>query len=259
MDFNSTIEQHEVTVPSKGLLYGDKMPDGKVAIVPWTIAQEEILIRQAEMGSADLMHQLLRNNVLLPNGMQYEDLLTTDRFFLLVQVRCISLLSTMILPSKCPKCNHEHLAQVNLQQMPCKVPDEIDILEEPVELLLPKSKVTVSLRYRRVSDEIQSEKYASKKPGSKTAARAFLYARQISEIDGKSVPFDEKLEFVHRLVSLDLTMITDRLAKLSTGYTGRAKATCPECSHVDEMWEPPLHFSFFRLSAVDIESAAGNA
>jgi hypothetical protein len=40
------MESIPVTLPSRGMLYkGDKIPGGKVTISPWTVAQEEVILR----------------------------------------------------------------------------------------------------------------------------------------------------------------------------------------------------------------------
>lgn len=259
MDLNATVEQHPITLPSRGFLYGGKMPGGELFITPWTVAQEEAILRLSESRSSEVMHSLVMSNTVLPSGFDYGDLLSSDQFFLLVSIRALSLLPTMDLPHECPSCGNAHLSTVQLGELIVRDYDEDTYIEEPVKIRLPKSKVLVGLRFARVGDELKADDYTKRKTGLQdvdTFKRKFRYARSIVSLDDQSISWEEKLKFVETLSIVDLHAMKHKMGTLSSGYTGLAPAVkCPSCGHEDEMWEAPIHYSFFRLSASDIENA----
>jgi hypothetical protein len=249
------MESIPVTLPSRGMLYkGDKIPGGKVTISPWTVAQEEVILRFGSDDPNTLIRQLLENNVHLPNSMPCDDLLSTDQFFLLVQLRCHSYVPWHTMVHTCPYCQHPHAVQIDLGTLEVRVPDDGVPYVEPVECFLPKRKKPVQLRYLRVGDEAASAKYAEQsKIALKHTARQFLYARQIVSVDGKSLKWDEKMDLVLTLPILDLECIKNRLNERTTGITGRVPTKCISCGKEDDTWAPPLHVNFFRPTKADLD------
>jgi hypothetical protein len=249
------IEQIPVTLPSRGRLYkDDRIPDGKVTISPWTVAQEEVLLSFGESDYNTLVTQLLENNVHLPNSMPCGDLLLTDQFFLMVQLRCHSYVPWHTMVHTCPHCKHEHAVQIDLGTLEVKVPDDDVPYVEPIDCFLPKRKKTVQLKYLRFGDEVAAGQYSAKsKTSMRHTTRQYLYARQIVSIDDKSLPWDEKMEFVLTLPLLDLECIKMRLNERTTGITGRVPTKCPACGKEDDTWAPPLHVNFFRPTKADLD------
>lgn len=247
------LEWHPITLPSLGRYYGGKVPGGVLKITPWTVVQEEAIIRYSGSMGGDLERELIKNNIGYPPGFSYEDLLLTDQFFLLVNLRSISLVPKMTVVHGCPKCNNIHEVQIDLTKLQAKTPDETDP-EEPFKVFLPKKKIDASVRFQRVSDLAAVDKYLSEHPGAvNSTRRLFLYARQLVSIGGASLKFDEKLEFVSKLALLDLNAINSMLEKLSPGITGKASVECPKCQHVDNDWMLALTDGFFRPKAIDLE------
>lgn len=255
MDYLETTEWHPVQLPSMGRWYGDALPEGKVQITPWTVAQEEMLTRRLTGDSKDPTHDLLRGNTKFALGFSYEDLLLTDQFFLLLQLRCISFLSFMTLPYEC-KCGAVTHIDVELPDIGVKTaePEDPDM---PFDIVLPKSKIPVGLRFQTIGDVIAADRYVeeSAKP-EQFAHRKFLYARQLATIDGAADrTWEEKMEIIAKLPIFDLNAIVRTCDRHSSGFRGTYPAQCSSCDASDTGWVPPIHEDFFRPKPTDIDRA----
>lgn len=255
MSYADTTEWHPVQLPSMGRHYGDLLPDGKVQITPWTVAQEELIARHSEGSAGDITDQLLQSNTRFPPGFGYGDLLTTDQFFLLLNLRIISFVDFMTLAYACPQCEAVEPLEVKLSDIVVRTAEPEDP-DEPFPVFLPNKKVEVKLRFRRVKDLEAAASYVSKMPAATPEVRRkFLYARQIEFVDGNSLPFDERLAFVSTLNLLDLQAITRECERHSSGYRGTYPAVCEKCGASDTGWVPPIHEDFFRPKPTDIDRA----
>lgn len=256
---DNRVTWHPVVLPSMGIFYGEKCPGGAVEITPWTTAQEEMFVRYGGTKPMELIGRLIESNVRLPAGMKHEDMLLTDRYFLLFQLRSLSLLPYYSFTHTCPKCSLEHQVTVDLTTLKVKVPDA-GAPQEPFEVKLPKCGRSVHVRFLRVSDEQAIEAYEQtvlrsiNDPGS--PATRFKIARQIEMIDGHTPKFDEKMSFVKDLHFLDLTLIRMTLDKNETGMLLNITTVCPRagCGQVDK-WVLPFDNGFFRLTDADLERA----
>lgn len=246
-------EWYPVTLPSKGKYYQEKMPGGQVQITPWTLAQEETILRFGEADPNMLLRQLMADNVKYPAGFSYEDLLSTDQYFLLVQLRCVSYVPWYTTQHACPFCQNVDQVQIDLTKLIVKVPDDMTSDQEPFSCFLPKKKKEVQLQFLRTRDELAAADYAARSPVKIPGAeRKFTYARQLVSVGGQSLKFDEKMEFVAGLPVLDLEIMKEALNRRSTGITGRYPTTCSACGKEDATWSPMLHGNFFRPSQDDI-------
>ncbi len=238
-----------------GRWYGDALPEGKVEITPWTVAQEEMLTRRLTGDSKDPTHDLLRGNTKFNPGFTYEDLLLTDQFFLLVQLRCISFLSFMTLPYVCV-CGEVTHIEVELPKLTIKTAEPEDP-PEPFIVKLPKSKIEVGIRFTKVGDLIAADKYVEEAVAkTKEAHRKFLYARQIETIEGTADrTWEEKMNIITRLPILDLNAIVRTCDRHASGFRGTYPAQCSSCNASDTGWVPPIHEDFFRPKPTDIDRA----
>lgn len=241
---------HPITIPSLGVYYDGKLPGGTIQISPWTTQQEETMARYGGTNPQAMMAALMRDNVRLAGGMTYEDLLITDQYFILTQLRAISLSRFMHAVVQCIFCKAEDEVAVNLNELIVKTPDEGDT--EPFSFRLPKCKKTVTARFMRVKDVLAETAY-SEQTGGEGLTR-FRLARQIIEINGQSVKFDEKKDFVGALVLLDLKVLQRGLEDKETGILNEMSRTCSKCGKVEKDWVAPLSAGFFRLSDADLRA-----
>lgn len=259
MNFQDAKEWYPVTLPSRGKFYGEKLPDGKVEITPWTVEQEEVIDQLGAIEPNEMLKRLLTVNVKYPAGFGYGDLLATDQYFILVQLRCVSIVPYLTLTHACADCGNKHEVQIDLRTLPVKEADEEDTTVEPFLVFLPKKKLEVGMRFIRVEDELASVDYVRKTiTGGKETARKFLYARQIATVAGQSLKFDEKMDFIQGLAVLDLEVMRRNVSERATGLTGSYSVKCSDCGKGD-LWRPPLHPGFFRPSGPDITRAVEEA
>jgi len=247
-----------VTLPSRGFYYGDKCPMGEVHITPWTTAQEEAIARHTSGKASLLIQQLMTGNIKLgEGGLAYDDLLVTDHFYLLFQLRRVSLTSHYTIERNCSSCGFAHKISVDLgTDLPIKDLSDEPVIE-PFEAFLPRAKQTVTLQFLRVRDEAAMNNYAERKLREVTEtgspATRFRHARRIVAIDGKDEPFQERMQFVAGLRMLDLQVMDMVIEEHETGLVPEMTSTCPRCNHVDE-WGVPMSAEFFRPSADDIRA-----
>lgn len=246
---NDAAGWHPLTLPSLGQFYGGKCPSGQVYITPWTTMQEEALVRYSDQGPGKLMAGMVSQNVRLPGGLMADELLTTDQYFLLVQLRAISLTRFVTLLFNCPACSKSSEKQLDLTQLKTRTPEPDE--QEPFEVWLPKCDVTVELHFSRVKDALAIAEY--KKNNSDGALR-YRYARQIDTINGESKKFDEKKDFVSKLILLDLQEMTDMIEQNETGLVTQLQIACDHCGRVEDEWEMPMTDSFFRPRRSDIRA-----
>jgi hypothetical protein len=262
MDFDIAKEWHPVTLPSYGIYYGDTCPGGKMDIAVWSTAQEELILRYSSQAPARIIDEVVKSSIRLPDGLAYEDLLVTDRFFLLVNLRAISLMPEYTVTHECPGCGQKHPVTANLLKMDVKVPDGDNTGIEPFEVELPKCKRTVGVRLFRVADEQAMLQYEERilqrrKDGGSPKHR-YRLARQIVTIDGESPAFDVKMRFAGSLTLFDNYLIRAAVEQYSTGYDPMTNTVCPRCGEEDR-FTVRLSPGFFRPSDAELRAAAGMA
>jgi hypothetical protein len=239
---------YPITLPSMGLFYGDKLPGGDVMITPWTTVHEEMMIQTDESRAETLLRVMTESNVKLPAEMPYEDLLITDQYFILVQLRLISLCSSYSYGYLCPSCKKEAIGTTDMRNLEVQVPDD-DWPVEPIIAALPKSGIEVGLRFQRVSDQKFIGDYERKSRGSGSVYR---WARQIQTIDGQNVDFQTKQDFVSKLPLLDIRVMEKAIDKWSTGYTMICESVCSDCGETG-VGGLPQSPTFFRPTDDDIQ------
>ena len=79
--------QIDVILPSRGRFYGDRLPDGKVTIRPMTVKEEKLL---AGGGNKLSLADKVLERCMISNTMPLKDMILTDKFFLLLNLRAIS-------------------------------------------------------------------------------------------------------------------------------------------------------------------------
>ena len=240
----STNEWSAVTLPSLGYYYGDRIPGGKILITPWTTMQEETLIKSG--GSTDPIELLVKSNIKLPDpAFQYEDLIFTDEFFLFIQLRILSLCGSYTIRFHCKGCGKDDDGVLDLRTSPVKVPDTT-FPKEPFEVILPKTKKVVTMRLQRVKDLRKIASYT----GS-VGKNIYRLARMMDTVDGRPLPFEEKVEWIKRLPLLDVRVIDNNMEKWLPGYAMTDTVKCPTCGKDSEVGIPQ-QATFFRPTDADI-------
>lgn len=240
----------EIQLPSRGVLYGGRIPDGKVKIRKWTVQELTILEAQGE-GATDRMKRIVSSCCTLPNAFDPNELLMTDRFAILLAQRTFSLGS--------PKYQYEfqckYCTKVNRGAV-CNIQDDFDEsfapddLKEPIIVELPDAGVQVGLRFLRGSDEDAVIKISKRlKMQSNDAAdpsSVIRLARQIAVIDGNDqVNLADRETFTRRLTAGDVSRMRNALDAVEPSIDTTLYPTCKFCT-ADNKIDMPFDVEFFR-------------
>jgi len=219
----------EVVLPSKGMFYGDKLPGGKITIRPIKVSEEKLIAGGGNrLQLADKVLQKCIESQCLP----VNELLLTDKFYLLLCLRSISYGPEYSFKIKCASCDMEFVHSITLPEGLClKSATKNDV--EPFDVKLPVCGKTVSLRFLRGTDEEEIENYVKQLPSQKSddgdSSYAFRLSRFISKIDGQDTGVLEKLSFCEELIGMDSLAIRKGVAQHETGPVMTIKAKCPSC------------------------------
>ncbi len=237
-----------VPLPSRGLLYGGKMPEGKVYIRKLRVTEEAAI--QGSTSGIDLVNATVGACVQLPEGLTHQDLLITDRLALLVALRVFTFGPTYSYGYKCPSCGARNNQDFNLAELSSKLAD--DGLVEPIIVKLPDADRTVGLRFLRGKDEAQIARVAKRVAlQSNDAADAnslvLRKALQIVSVDGADMPMADKEAFVRQLTMVDSQAMSEALDDAEPGVDLRIYPECKACGFQTDM-ALPFTLEFFRAA-----------
>jgi len=239
-----------VQLPSRGVLYGGKVPDGTVHIRKLKVGEEAAI--QSATSGMELVSAVVSTAVKLPEGMSHLDLLMTDRLALLIALRVNTFGRVFPLTFRCPVCGHKTQADIDLGTALEETPADPG-LTEPMTLTLPDCGKSVGLRFLRGKDEAtiarMSKQVAMKNNDPGSSSHILRLALQIQTIDAVELSLDKREDFVRDLTMVDSQAIQDFIAERESGVD--ISFTRP-CSREDCGTEVPLQLpftaDFFRAS-----------
>jgi hypothetical protein len=255
-----------VDLPSKGLLYDGKIPEGKVWILPMSTREEKMMAGgKASRESYEFIDNLIRACVRVKDPVgayaalpcDPSDLLIDDRVFLLIMIRVASYGPEYNWQTSCPECRRSFNGKTML-------PADLNFKEfsadfsEPIPLVLPRSKVKVSLRLLRGKDEREISKYSrvyqNKIGGSGNSAYTYTIARHIAKLElpnGTSYDAEDKvgsaeiIAFAEDMLSMDSLALQQTVEENGCGTNMKLDTFCSNCDreiHIDM----PFTEEFFR-------------
>lgn len=246
-----------IDLPSRGLLYEGKIPEGRTTITPMTTKDEKILMGARQQDRIEIIDSILARH-LETHGVALDDLVLGDRFFALLVIRNVSYGPEYKISVKCESCGDTFPHVI-------RVPDDLRIrvlepedAQEPLKIKLPISNREVGLRHLRGIDEKAIRQYARQNRSQSLEAGdpAYLYriARAIASLDGKNMP--NPLEVLKVLdsddfASADSMAIQQALEAHACGVDLSLSFSCPECAALVEM-VMPFTAEFFRPSRLSI-------
>lgn len=252
----------EVVLPSRGLPYGGKIPDGKVTVMPMTFSAEKLIAT----GPQDLS----LTDVLLPayvRGIQsldsHHELALNDQVYLLWCIRAETWGPLYEFQPRCPGCQKRSIQKVNM-------PDDVDLhmapegWHEPVIAKLPYCQGTAEIRSLRGTDEAKITRLREKKLRDvdvKTSGDPGYTYRMVQQIVKLAVPprpslpegvtvvnnSDEAAERLYSLVdslhSRDIAAIRTAAEDNDFGLNARREFTCPHCGRgFEDLVRPEAEF-----------------
>lgn len=239
------------TLPSRGQLYGDRLPGGEVQIRPLK-AREQAKLMQQGGGIIGKVDAIITTCLRLPDGIRHKELLLTDRFAVLLALRTKTFGPEYTFDYRCQGCAEQQKGHINIIEDFDEVVPDVD-LTEPVEVELPDLGKKVKLRFLRGEDEEQATKNARRvkmqSNDSDDPSYLIRLAMQVVEIEDedsdkmKPLPFRQR--WVENLSASDLCVLEDEMNELEPGIDTRIYPECGKCAYVNEM-AMPFSAEFFR-------------
>jgi hypothetical protein len=240
-----------VLLPSRGVLYGDKLPDGKVFIRRMGTNEESMLFSQGNQG-IDRVANVLKICTQLPAGLEASELLLQDRMALMFALRVHTFGPLYKLSFRCSFCKEVVKHSVNLiEDLNDKVANTT--LVEPIDVKLADSGDVLTLRFLRGSDEERIAKFAKRtRMASNDASdpsHIYRLALQIVTINGAEVNQNDREIYVRQLSAGDSARIRIAVDSQEPGIDTTIYPSCTACGATNEM-ELPFTAEFFRPTSM---------
>jgi len=239
--------QSDVLVPSRGRFDGEKLPEGKVTLRPISVPEEKMFLSsKTQMAVADKVLDKCIVSACPP----VNELLMTDKYFLLLNLRSISYGPEYSFKMKCGSCKKDFNHTVVLPDgLSLKIATEEDV--EPFDVTLPICGKVLSLRFLRGTDEEEIDNYVSQlegvNPDDGDPGYEYRLTRHIVLIDGEEVDALKKLNFVKTMIGRDSLAMRRSIAEHETGIDFGLNLTCPSCMQ-NITTSLPLTNEFFPTS-----------
>lgn len=222
-----------VQLPSRGIFYDGKIPDGMVDIHPMRFTEETMLAGMT--GSPiEKMNALLRSCV--KTDFDVSKLLSVDRMYLIVQIKVFTYGEFAKVMITCPDPDCRNKFQFQVDQTKFKVTTAPEGAVEPFDVILPVSGDVISLRFLRGEDEkiIYRLAEAAKKKGGNSAVQLLQSQLLLSivSINGNDQMSDmDKIDWASDLSMKDSDYLSDKQNNSDDfGINLTFVAECPKCT-----------------------------
>lgn len=220
-----------VELPSKGQFYDPAvLVDGKIEIMPLVARDEKLIAGMRGDNIEEVIDTLLKR--CLVTNINVNDLITTDRFFLLLMLRANSYGDEYKINLTCTSCD-------KLNNYTVKIPSEFEINysspddAEPFYCDLPISKLKIGYRHLRGKDEKDIKKLVETevaKSGDK-GDPSFIYriVKRIVSVNGNKLDFLDLISLVENLPIKDSRFLQSEFDRKLPGLIPIIKRKCEYC------------------------------
>jgi len=237
----------KITLPSQGILYEGKLPDGYVDLRPLTTAEEAILYNQATQG-VEKIEQIVRACYLSKEKLDPDDLLITDRFYIVLMLRTRAFGGQYEFPVKCQFCPQQFRHDMNIAEE-LEITPMADDVVEPWVFTLPKCGDSVGIHLLRGKDERAVARQAKRMrmKSADPSDPSFLYrmARMLRTVNGTEKSLMEAERYVRGLEMADSVFWQNEAERIEAGVDLTVYARCPNCGAENEL-QLPFTAEFFR-------------
>lgn len=237
-------------LPSRGRLYGDQVPDGKVSFRLLRGPQEEILAgAKPDDNENQLLRYVTEGLIDLPKDFAFQELLVSDWVALVIQIMSRSYRDSITISPKCRHCTKSFPLELSVDQMECITADTFDgEYQEPFETCLPLEKDKVLFRLLRIRDLQRIEEYAEQlktKSMRSNPLPTYTMTQQIISINEEGASGAVRIRATNWLGG-DRQEFRRAVAKVETGYNLNPEIECRLCGRHFHVRVP---LDFFRYGA----------
>lgn len=239
----------QANLPSRGVLYDGRVPNGTVEIRKLT-GGELAILNQQNLPVLDRLSAVLTRCVRIPNAFPHADLLLTDRMALLFSLRQLSFDAIYTFRFRCLACEQMSPGRIDVgEDLAVRV--ATDELKEPIVCHLPDSGKTLSLRFLRGTDEERIAKRAKRvnlqSNDQEDASFFHRVALQITGVDGEEPKLEEREAFVRDMTARDIQTAVKALDAVEPGLDLKVMLVCRRCG-AENQTILPFTTDFFRAA-----------
>lgn len=248
--FDVKTTQTELTLPSRGYLYGESVPGGKVRISAMTTLEEKVLAGAGDKPDFKLDTIFNRCVKFTDEKFRAEELLISDRFYLLIFIRSLSYGPEYGYKVKCPDCGSKFRKEISLlTDLECKHWPEDKPVTEPFSVTLPITEDIVEFRLLRGSDERAIAKYTKKRfeTVNEIGDPAYIQrmARHIVSVNGSEMSLINSQPYVEKMQGRDSQKFRRAVEDADCGIQLEREEECRNCgSDIEQIL--PFTVEFFR-------------
>jgi hypothetical protein len=241
-------EKHKL--PSNGVLYTDLGSD--VVLRNMTTSEEKMLLGS----TGDALDNIIKACVVEPKNLNLEELISTDKHFLLLKLRVISYGSDYHVSYKCPECGKSNEYLIDLDSLNIDYLAE-DFVEPYDSIELRVSKKVIELRIPRIKDlndaDTRAKRFNKKFPLAQgDIGYIYRLMTNIATVDGEEMKYTSLQELIEGLHTKDSSFLRNKINKLKVGIDTEIIEECknPKCG-ADISFDLPITSEFFRTRYED--------
>jgi hypothetical protein len=226
-----------------------------------TAKEEKLLAGGARGNGVSIIDSIIKS--CMPNlPITVDELLTNDKYFILLVLRAQSYGSEYKFGVKCGNCDKKFTHEVNLgftteeefagefeEDNSFYVKTLSDDTEEPFTVKLPSSGDTIKFRLLRGRDEKQIQRFAENlaAKGRVEGDPSYIYrlSKHIVSIEDKELDSFAVQAYVENMIGRDSIALRDAIEAADCGVDTTVKATCVFCDEQTE-FALPMTAEFFR-------------
>jgi len=269
------IPWEECTLPSRGVYYDGKIPNGVVEVKAWGIQTDKILATQRLAQTGQSLDYMYKKCVRLPNNFDHANLIVGDRMFLLYYLRGITYgnIYEFIVECNNEDCERAWTVEYDLNKIAETITTpNSEIGLEPFKVVLPylseyaKAEVWVKVRFLRGYDLAHMMQQRRFKKGFRQTARSKSRVARSKERKVSEETLDKTIEenlklaiveamgdndprkidaLIERMHSKDTSVIREFLRANTPGIDTMIEVQCPDCGNAMTI-DLPITESFFR-------------